>query len=228
MVQKRSSAADKGVAAAAAPGKAKRPLYDAPKSPLPKRGRPRAYDPEDALKRARERVLGEAVCRHDAYYIVEATGMNRPSLYAAFGDKEAIYLAALKMQGELLVGAVAGAVKLDLKLKPFLDLFFDRCIESYLAGANGLRGCFLCGHRADGIADAGLRSRRVVRDAFERVDGLLEGRFRRRRRRESWPRAQTRPRWPNSPPPSCTSFRCTPAPDRSARLWSSASRWRVN
>lgn len=50
--------------------------------------------------------------------IVAATGMNRPSLYAAFGDKEAIYLTALKMQGELLVGAVA----LEMKLKPFLDL----------------------------------------------------------------------------------------------------------
>jgi AcrR family transcriptional regulator len=165
-----------------ATGKAKRPLYDAPKSPLPKRGRPRAYDPEDALKRARDVFWVKGFAGTTLDDIVEATGMNRPSLYAAFGDKEAIYLAALKMQGELLVGAVAGAVKLDLKLKPFLDLFFDRCIESYLASpgsgsANGPRGCFLVG---TALTESLMRDDvgAVVRDAFERVDALLEGRFR--------------------------------------------------
>jgi AcrR family transcriptional regulator len=158
--------------AAPAQGKEKRALYDAPK-----RGRPRAYDPEDALKRARDVFWVKGFAGTTLDDIVEATGMNRPSLYAAFGDKEAIYLAALKMQGELLVGAVAGAVKLDIKLKPFLGLFFDRCIESYLAGANGPRGCFLVG---TALTESLMRDDvgAVVRDAFERVDALLEARFR--------------------------------------------------
>ncbi len=178
MVQKRVPSADKAVTA----GKQKRPLYDAPKADLPKRGRPRAYDPQDALKRARDVfwVKGYAATTLDD--IVEATGMNRPSLYAAFGDKEAIYLAALKMQGELLVGAVAAAVKLDMKIKPFLDLFFDRSIESYLADAgggraNGPRGCFLVG---TALTESLMREDvgAVVRDAFERVDALLVERFR--------------------------------------------------
>jgi TetR/AcrR family transcriptional regulator, copper-responsive repressor len=173
VVQKRASPADRVVAAA----RKERPLYDAPKSPLLKRGRPRAYDPEDALKRARDVFWVKGYAGTTLDDIVEATGMNRPSLYAAFGDKEAIYLAALKMQGELLVGAVAGAVKLDLKLKPFLDLFFERCIESYLAGANGPRGCFLVG---TALTESLMRDDvgAVVRDAFERVDALLEGRLR--------------------------------------------------
>ena len=95
-----------------------------------KRGRPRAYDPDAALRAARDIFWVKGYAATSLDDIVEATGMNRPSLYAAFGDKEAIYLAALKMQGELLVTAVAGAVALEIKLKAFLDLFFERCIDS--------------------------------------------------------------------------------------------------
>jgi len=174
VVQKRAKPADRDVAAART-SKGERPLYDAPK-----RGRPRAYDPEDALKRARDVFWVKGYAGTTLDDIVEATGMNRPSLYAAFGDKEAIYLAALKMQGELLVGAVAGAVKLDLKMKAFLDLFFERCIESYLASpgesATGPRGCFLVG---TALTESLMRDDvgAAVRDAFARVDGLLEARF---------------------------------------------------
>jgi AcrR family transcriptional regulator len=152
--------------------KEKPPLYDAPK-----RGRPRGYDPEEALKLARDVFWVKGYAATSLDDIVAATSMNRPSLYAAFGDKEAIYLAALKMQGDLLAKAVEGAVKLDLKLKPFLDLFFERCIDSYLAGANGARGCFLVG---TALTEALVRDDvgAVVRDAFERVDRALEGRFR--------------------------------------------------
>ena len=173
MVQKRTPTADNPVAA----GKEKPPLPDAPR-----RGRPRAYDPEEALRHARDVFWVKGYSGATLDDIVEATGMNRPSLYAAFGDKEAIYLAALKMQGDLLVSAVAGAVKLDMKLRAFLEFFFDRCIDSYLANAgegraNGPRGCFLVG---TALTESLMRDDvgAVVRDAFERVDGLLEGRFR--------------------------------------------------
>ncbi len=145
-------------------------------SSAPKRGRPRAYDPSEALQAARDVFWLKGYAATSLDDIVAATGMNRPSLYAAFGDKEAIYLAALKMQGELLVGAVAGAVALEMKLKPFLDLFFTRCIDSYLTGAEGPRGCFLVGTALTESlmrADVGA----AVRDAFGRCEDQLEQRF---------------------------------------------------
>lgn len=147
-------------------------------SSAPKRGRPRAYDPTEALKAARDVFWLKGYAATSLDDIVGATGMNRPSLYAAFGDKEAIYLAALKMQGELLVNAVAGACQLDMKLKPFLDLFFERCIESYLAGAQGARGCFLVG---TALTESLMREDvgEVVRSAFGRCEDALEQRFRR-------------------------------------------------
>src|SRR5690349_835687 len=143
-----------------------------------KRGRPRAYDPEAALRAARDIFWVKGYAATSLDDIADATGMNRPSLYAAFGDKEAIYLAALKMQGELLVTAVAGAVALELKLRAFLGLFFDRCIESYLAGAAGPRGCFLVG---TALTESLMREDvgAVVRDAFGRCEDLLEERLKR-------------------------------------------------
>lgn len=147
-------------------------------SPEPKRGRPRAYDPTQALKAARDVFWLKGYAATSLDDIVGATGMNRPSLYAAFGDKEAIYLAALKMQSELLVTAVASACQLEMKLKPFLDLFFERCIESYMAGAQGARGCFLVG---TALTESLMREDvgEVVRSAFSRCEDALEQRFRR-------------------------------------------------
>jgi AcrR family transcriptional regulator len=140
------------------------------------RGRPKQYDRGEALKRVRDVFWIKGYAATSLDDLAEAAGMNRPSLYAAFGDKEAMYLAALKMQSELLVTAVGGAVALDVKLKSFLDLFFERCIDSYLAGANGPRGCFLVG---TALTESLVREDvgDVVRDAFGRCDDLLERRF---------------------------------------------------
>jgi AcrR family transcriptional regulator len=154
----------------------------------PKRGRPRAYDPEAALKAARDIFWVKGYAATSLDDIVEATGMNRPSLYAAFGDKEAIYLSALKMQGELLVTAVEGAVKLDIKLKAFLDLFFARCIDSYLQGPQGPRGCFLVG---TALTESLVREDvgAVVRDAFGRCEDHLEQRFKAAKKAGELPKA---------------------------------------
>jgi TetR/AcrR family transcriptional regulator, copper-responsive repressor len=60
------------------------------------RGRPRAFDRERALQRATDvfwRKGYEAASLSD---LTSAMGINPPSLYAAFGDKETLYLEALE------------------------------------------------------------------------------------------------------------------------------------
>lgn len=157
-------------------------------SPTPRRGRPRAYDPVEALKGARDVFWLKGYAATSLDDIVGATGMNRPSLYAAFGDKEAIYLAALKMQGENLVTTIAGACALDMKTRPFMDYFFNRCIDSYMSGPEGPRGCFLVG---TALTESLMREDvgAVVRDAFGRCEDLFEQRFKASRKAGELPKS---------------------------------------
>ena len=59
------------------------------------RGRPRRYDPDRAMDAAVGAFLAAGFSGTSLDRLSEATGMNRPSLYGAFGDKEALYLKAL-------------------------------------------------------------------------------------------------------------------------------------
>ena len=61
-----------------------------------RRGRPRTYDPGEALERATEAFWRQGYSATSLDALSEATRMNRPSLYGAFGDKHALYTTALE------------------------------------------------------------------------------------------------------------------------------------
>src|SRR5215471_3491523 len=60
-----------------------------------RRGRPRAYDPDTALAQAMAVFWRAGYAGTSLDDITVGTGMNRPSLYGAFGDKHRLYLHAL-------------------------------------------------------------------------------------------------------------------------------------
>src|SRR6187402_1618698 len=111
-----------------------------------RRGRPRAYDPAQALARAAEVFWKAGYAGTSLDDLVEATGMNRPSLYAAFGDKRDLYLKTLERYREegreLARHALAG----NPMLRVFLKRFYGKALELYLAG--GPRGCYSIGTAA--------------------------------------------------------------------------------
>src|SRR4051794_23630871 len=57
-----------------------------------RRGRPRAYQPEEALGRALDLFRKGGFAATSLDDLSAATGMNRPSLYGAFGDKRELYI----------------------------------------------------------------------------------------------------------------------------------------
>ena len=81
MVQKSKKAAPLRRRSAAAPAAA-------PK----RRGRPRAYQPEVALGKALDLFRKDGFAATSLDDLSAATGMNRPSLYGAFGDKRELYI----------------------------------------------------------------------------------------------------------------------------------------
>lgn len=62
-----------------------------------KRGRPRAFDAEKALEKALEVFLRQGYDATSIDDLTAAMGINRPSLYAAFGNKTSLYSAALQL-----------------------------------------------------------------------------------------------------------------------------------
>ena len=109
------------------------------------RGRPRAYD-ADRARRRRWSVLGRRLRGDSLDDLSAATGMNRPSLYAAFGDKQAIYMKAIDRYraGPALNDALAG----DRTLRESLQKAYQAALSVYLSGEQGARRYFVIGTAA--------------------------------------------------------------------------------
>jgi AcrR family transcriptional regulator len=60
------------------------------------RGRPRSFDRDTALERAMEVFWKHGFEGASLHQLTEAMGINPPSLYAAFGDKEHLFLEAVE------------------------------------------------------------------------------------------------------------------------------------
>ena len=140
------------------------------------RGRPRSFDPEEVLDRARGVFwnLGYAATSLDD--LAAATGLNRPSLYAAFGDKHALYLAALERSASEAVAALTAALETRAPLRVLLGAIFDRTVEIYRRGEVGQRGCFLIGTAVTQAVDD-PEARGLLADYIARTDALFAARF---------------------------------------------------
>ena len=68
----------------------------APKSKTEARGRPRSFDAEKALDRALKVFWRKGYEGASLSELTKAMGINRPSLYAAFGDKGALFRKVLE------------------------------------------------------------------------------------------------------------------------------------
>ncbi|MDB5661292.1 MAG: transcriptional regulator, TetR family [Cypionkella sp.] len=59
------------------------------------RGRPRSFDDQDTLEKVLDVFWKQGFIGTSLTDLCSATGLNKPSLYGAFGNKEALFLAAL-------------------------------------------------------------------------------------------------------------------------------------
>ncbi|MFC4126762.1 TetR/AcrR family transcriptional regulator [Nocardia rhizosphaerae] len=66
---------------------------------MAERGRPRGFDRDAALRRAMEVFWERGYDGASMSDLTAAMGINSPSLYAAFGDKEALFRAAVELYG---------------------------------------------------------------------------------------------------------------------------------
>jgi AcrR family transcriptional regulator len=142
-----------------------------------RRGRPRAYDPQAALKQATETFWKTGYSGTSLDSIAVATGMNPPSLYAAFGNKHAIYLEALARYWDISLAATREALAEDRPLGESLMLAYEAALSIYFSGKGNARGCFVIGTAVtEAGEDAAIRS--SVAAGLRMIDADFEVRFR--------------------------------------------------
>jgi AcrR family transcriptional regulator len=132
-----------------------------------RRGRPRAYEPEVALGKALDLFRKDGFAATSLDDLSVATGMNRPSLYGAFGDKRELYIKSYARYRADSRAAIADALKTPAPIRERLARMFAVALDIYLSGEEGPRGCFTVMTAAsDAIADPQIRG--IV------LEGLLE------------------------------------------------------
>ncbi|HEU0160569.1 MAG TPA: TetR/AcrR family transcriptional regulator [Hyphomicrobiaceae bacterium] len=140
------------------------------------RGRPRSYDPELALRQALDAFWTQGYSATSLDDLGAAMGMNRPSLYAAFGDKQALYLKALESYWDQALVAMRALLSRDEPLAQALMRIYDAALSLYFPPSGAPRGCF-------GISTAAVEAvtAPAIRAAFEgglrRIDKEFEHRF---------------------------------------------------
>ena len=107
-----------------------------------RRGRPRAYEPDIALGKALDLFRTQGFAATSLDDLSEATGMNRPSLYGAFGDKRELYIKSYEAYRDRARQRMGEVFGVDLPLREMLERIYSIALDMYLSGKDGPRGCF--------------------------------------------------------------------------------------
>jgi AcrR family transcriptional regulator len=147
-------------------------MTDAPR----KRGRPRAYDPDRALERARSVFWDAGYASSSLDELGAAMSMNRPSLYGAFGDKEALYLRTLEGYRQESLALMRTKLDPARPMRECLQAVYAAALDIYLGG-EAARGCFLIGTATvEAVMHPAVG--RILRDSLRDFDRAIADRFR--------------------------------------------------
>ena len=146
------------------------------------RGRPRAFDPPQALTQILMTFWRHGFAATSLDQLAAAAGMNRPSLYAAFGDKKSMYRRALEAFAAQMREEIATAFA-HPKLAESLRRFYRGAIDLYLSGSDGPRGClYVCTAAVETVQDAEIRQ--DVIGVLTEIDEVLAARIKQAQREE--------------------------------------------
>lgn len=146
------------------------------------RGRPRSFDLDEALDSAMQVFWRKGYEGASLADLTEAMGINPPSLYAAFGNKEALFRKALDRYVERravlwheALEAPTAREAVEQLLRQSADLLTSECNR----GCMMVKGSLTCGEGAERLqremASVRARGEAMLQERFERaiIDGDL-------------------------------------------------------
>ena len=152
------------------------------------RGRPRVFDEEQVLDAALAVFWRNGYQAASLAELTQAMKISRPSLYAAFGNKEQLYLAALERYREQQLIRHAEALAAEPDLKQALRVFL-RSVATMLTAPELPGGCLVVNSAV--ACDMSALPRRVVAAIGETVEqssfALLRNRLREELQRRNLP-----------------------------------------
>lgn len=129
--------------------------------------RPREFDPDHVLAQATRAFWARGFEHTSLDELCAATRLNRSSLYAAFGDKRALYLATLARYEEGSVERIRKAFA-GRSARAGLQTFLAGLIDAIVEGP-GRRGCFI-GNCAAEMARLDRAAAARVKRSLERIE----------------------------------------------------------
>ena len=139
------------------------------------RGRPRSFDPDKALDRALKVFWKKGYEGASLPDLTRAMGINRPSLYAAFGNKEALFRKAVERYEQGPAGFAREALEL-----PTARQVVERLLRGGICvgtSARGPRGCLMVQQK-----DRGTTTKAFSSTSWRNLKFMTRARSRQRRK----------------------------------------------
>jgi AcrR family transcriptional regulator len=130
--------------------------------------RPRSFDTDQALDLARDVFWRKGFQSTSLDDITAATGLAKPSLYAAFGDKNAMFLKVLERYHASIVADAERILNEGASAREAIERWLTGFVP-FCSGVKGIRGCLSVNTAADGASD-----QKEVRNRVERFNRKLE------------------------------------------------------
>jgi TetR/AcrR family transcriptional repressor of nem operon len=138
--------------------------------------RPRSFDPDQALDLARDVFWQNGFHGTSLDDITAATGLAKPSLYAAFGDKNALFLTILKRYHARIVAKAEQIISDGPSAREAIGRWLTGFVP-FCSGVKGKRGCLSINTSVDG-ATMQKEVRKQVEGFNRRLEELLRARLR--------------------------------------------------
>lgn len=137
--------------------------------------RPRSFEPAEALSHILNVFWEKGYEGASLQDLEAATGLNKQSLYRAFGDKRAMYLAALDMYERTEIACGADLLREGGSAADRIQRLFEDAIR-HLTEGHDRRGCFVGNASVDQASldtETETRVRNILRRLQEAIESAL-------------------------------------------------------